>query len=273
MVSRTAVVTITRGRAGHLALQCRGLAADPPDLHVVVGMGERPEPPVVPGCEQVVVVLPDHGGPLPLAAARNRGADEALGAGAEVLVFLDVDCIPGPRAVSRYREAVSAATGPALFCGPVAYLPPPPPEGYPATGLAALAPPHPGRPAPDDGVLLRDDRFELFWSLSFGVSAESWRSWGGFHEGYRGYGAEDTDFALTAAAAGARLYWLGGADAHHQYHPPTRETPARAAEMVHNSHLFRRRHGYWPMRDWLHDLARDGLVDFDPDADVLRLRG
>jgi hypothetical protein len=269
---RTAVVTITRDRDAHLHRQRIGLAADPPDLHVVVGMGAEPALDVVVGAPPVAPVLvdvPSTG--LPLAAARNTGAAAALDAGADLLVLLDVDCIPDPRMLRRYADAARAVTSPALLCGPVAYLPPAPPDGYPRTGLDALASPHPARPAPPDGEVWRDDRFTLFWSLSFAVTAPDWARLGGFHEGYSGYGGEDTDYAVTAAGQGAGLYWVGGAAAYHQHHPPSRSTPARAAEIVRNARLFHRRHGWWPMTGWLTELAAAGAVEFDPDRNHLRL--
>lgn len=271
---RTAVVTITHGRDAHLHRQRLGLATDPPDLHVVVGMGGAPRlagidgaPPVVP----VAVPVPATG--LPLAAARNAGVAAAVAAGAELLVLLDVDCIPGPRLLRRYTEAAVRVPGrPALLCGPVHHLPPPPPGGYPATGLDALAPPHPARPAPPDGEVWADDRFDLFWSLSFAVTAATWAATGGFCEEYTGYGGEDTDFACVARARGAGLHWVGGAAAFHQHHPPARHDGARTGEIVRNARLFRRRHGWWPMRGWLTELAADGSVEFDPDRGVLRVR-
>ena len=63
---------------------------------------------------------------------------------------------------------------------------------------------------------------------------------------------------------------MGGASAFHQYHPPARHTPERITEIVRNSHLFHRRHGWWPMTGWLHELAAAGTVEFDPDRGVLR---
>ena len=39
-----------------------------------------------------------HDGRMPLSAARNLGASTAIAAGAEHLVFLDVDCVPSPDA-------------------------------------------------------------------------------------------------------------------------------------------------------------------------------
>ena len=269
---RTAVVTITRDRDAHLHRQRRGLALAPPDLHVIVGMGAEPGLTDVAGAPPTVTsTVPVSDSGLPLAAARNDGAATAIAAGAELLVMLDVDCIPGPHLLDRYVAAAAQLSRPALLCGPVSYLPPPPAGGYPDSGLADLAPPHPARPAPPAGEVRSDDRFELFWSLSFAVTAADWATLGGFCEGYTGYGGEDTDFALTAAARGAGLYWVGGADAHHQFHPPSRNTPRGAVEIVRNAHLFHRRWGHWPMSGWLADLADAGVVEFDPTRDVLRL--
>ena len=55
---------------------------------------------------------------------------------------------PARRSWSATRRRPSSA--PALLCGPVAYLPPAPPDGYPAAGLHALATPHPARPVPPE---------------------------------------------------------------------------------------------------------------------------
>lgn len=271
---RTAVVTITRDRDAHLHRQRRGLARNPPDLHVVVGMGTEPQLAHVAAAPETVtttVAVPATG--LPLAAARNAGAATAIAAGAELLVLLDVDCVPGPHLLDRYAAAAPLVERPALLCGPVAYLPPPPDGGYPDSGLADLAAPHPARPAPPDGDVWPETRFELFWSLSFAVTAADWIALGGFCEEYTGYGGEDTDFALTAATLGAGLYWVGGADAHHQHHPPSRGTPGRAAEIVRNAQVFHRRWGRWPMTTWLEELATDGLIVFDPARGVLSVIG
>jgi GT2 family glycosyltransferase len=266
-----AVVTVTHGRDPHLRAQQAGLGARA-SLHVVVRMGE----PAAGGggrggCPTVEIGVPTVAGALPLSQARNVGAAEALAAGADVLIFLDVDCIPGPDLVAGYARAALARPAPALFAGPVAYLPPVPVGGYPVDRLSDLAAPHPGRPVPAPGRLQAESRLELFWSLSFAVSAATWRYLGGFHEGYVGYGAEDTDFALSAGRAGAQLYWVGGATAYHQHHLPARHDPARIGELVANARLFFSRHGSWPMRPWLEQLAADGSIVFDPTTETVSL--
>jgi GT2 family glycosyltransferase len=271
-LTRTAVITIVSGRDEHLHRQRLAMVGDPPDLHVVVAMGAEPYlPPVDGGPEVSTVHVEVAPGGLPLAAARVAGARRAIEAGADVLIFLDVDCIPGPALTSGYRRAVVAEPRPALLCGPVSYLPPPPLNGYPIRRLAQLAAPHPGRPVPATGEIMAETRFELFWSLSFAVGCGTWTDVGGFDEGYVGYGAEDTDFALRAAALGATLHWVGDAPAYHQHHPPSREDPQRVPEMVRNAERFFYRHGSWPMGDWLSDLARRGLITFDPVAGTCRV--
>ena len=183
-------------------------------------------------------------------------------------MFLDVDCVPGEHLVARYRAAAAlpGADG-ALLCGPVTYLPQAPVDGYPWPEIAAWTRPHPARPAPADGTVVRGGRVELFWSLSFAVLAQSWRHVGGFCEEYAGYGGEDTDFAFRARAAGVDLWWVGGADAYHQHHPVSDPPVEHLEDILANAALFHRRWGEWPMTGWLDAFARRGLARHDPVTD------
>ena len=140
-------------------------------------------------------------------------------------------------------------------------------------GLVAGSDAPTARPAPADGSVVVDGRHDLFWSLSFGVSAATWDVLGGFDTGYVGYGAEDTDLAYRARSLGRSVAWFGGGTAFHQWHPPSRLDPARTGELVRNARRFRRRWGRWPMEGWLHELAAAGRVEFDPAADRLELVG
>ncbi|WP_107772303.1 glycosyltransferase family 2 protein [Nocardioides sediminis] len=257
-----AVVTLVHGRRAHLRAQHASLVhGGPPDHYVVAAMGDptvrswRPGPP-----QPVVVDVELEGGMLPLAAARNAAASRALDLGADVLVFLDVDCLAGPSLVGAYAHAVRRAPD-VLWSGPVTYLPPPGPDGYPLDGLDALDDPHPARPAPAPGEQQLGGDPDLFWSLSFALHADAWRRTGGFFEGYVGYGAEDTDFAATAASAGLALGWLGGARAYHQHHPTSSPPVEHLADILLNGALFRRRWGRWPMEGWLEAFERMGLVE------------
>ncbi|MBN9107358.1 MAG: glycosyltransferase family 2 protein [Pseudonocardia sp.] len=265
------LITVAHGRHGHLRRQQAGLAdvEEPPATRVVVAVDDPVIATIVAGCplpDSRTVAVRSDGTGLPVAHARNVGAAAAIARGAELLVFLDVDCIPGPALFRRYREA-AAGGGERLLCGPVAYLPPPPEGGYRADALATSAAPHPARPAPADGTCVDTDDHDLFWSLSFAVTTPAWIRLGGFHEGYRGYGGEDTDFGYAAAAAGVGLRWVGGATAFHQHHPVSDPPVEHLDDILRNGALFRRRWGRWPMTGWLGAFAAAGLVRHDPVTD------
>jgi GT2 family glycosyltransferase len=255
-VSAPAVVTIAAGRAEHLARQRAGLAGGTlrPSAHVVVSMGDNALSASLAGTGVEVVTVPG-GERLPLAAARNAGAARAR-EHADRLVFLDVDVIPGARLLERYASALQAHPG-SLLSGPVAYLP----AGV-VTDLEAF-PAHPARPVPADGTVAPADDPGLFWSLSFALSADSWAATGGFDEAYRGYGAEDTDFALRAERAGVPLAWVGGAVGYHQHHPVSRPPVEHLVDILTNGELFAQRWGWWPMGGWLEAFEERGLVRRD----------
>jgi GT2 family glycosyltransferase len=265
---RSAVITLLAGRHRQLRLQRRGLLAGTrqPDLQVVVAMNDPAVAGVLDHCspEPDIVQLTSAGGRLPLARARNLGAQRAISRGADLLIFLDVDCVPGRRMVQRYTEHALSQNAPGLWCGPVAYLPPAPEQGYELSALANLGQPHPARPVPpEDGAITGGDH-ALFWSLSFAVPASLWQDLGGFCEQYTGYGAEDTDFGQLAAGRGIGLTWVGGAWAYHQHHPTCDPPVQHLYDILRNAATFHRRWGWWPMSGWLQEFASQGLIRFEP---------
>ncbi|WP_244928133.1 galactosyltransferase-related protein [Nocardioides sp. W7] len=261
---RVAVVTLVHGRRGHLDAQHRSLAAGSrrPDDYVVVAMDD----PAVRSVEldglrrRIVRVRNDPGG-LPLARARNRGVRTALDSGAEVVVCLDVDCLAGGTLVASYAERATAHPR-TVWQGPVTYLPPPPAGGYRLDGLDGLDEPHPGRPAPAAGQQVWGADPDLFWSLSFAMSASAWQVSGGFCPEYVGYGGEDTDFGHTLVTRGLELAWDGSARAYHQHHPVSRPPTEHLDDILRNATLFHRRWGRWPMTGWLEEFERLGLATF-----------
>ncbi|MFC9343661.1 glycosyltransferase family 2 protein [Streptomyces sp. NPDC057020] len=85
------------------------MTLDDPDAAEVL-RDQRPRAGILP--------LARDAGRLPPAAARNAGGRRALDAVADLLVFLDVDCVPGPTLLPRYAE--TARDG-ALLCGAPAH--------------------------------------------------------------------------------------------------------------------------------------------------------
>ena len=262
---RTAVITLAHGRHDHLAAQAAAIARSvrPPDQYVVVAMADPAVPAVVPHAD-VVHVDAVHGA-LPLAAARNAGAERALADGADLLVMLDVDCLPAPELVGRYQSVAQEREG--VLCGPVGYLPPAPAGGHHPESLRATATPHPARPVPGDDEVLPAADPDLFWSLSFAAPVAAWRAVGGFCEDYYGYGGEDTDFGHALRRAGVPMWWVGGAWAFHQHHGSRPGPPVQHLDdVLRNAAVFHRRWGSWPMQGWLDGFARLGLASFDRTA-------
>jgi GT2 family glycosyltransferase len=261
---KTAVITVAHGRHEHLRRQHEMLwRSSRSDFRYLVVAIDDPALTEWQPCTPTVHLLPFVGtdGGLPVAAARNAGAAEALARGAELLIFLDVDCLPGRDLISRYERAAEQH-GDSLLSGPVAYLPPPPADGYDLDALEEN-PLHPARPTPAAGVHQVDGDHRLFWSLSFGVTAPVWRRIGGFCPAYRGYGAEDTDFAQTAKKLGVGMTWVGGAVAYHQWHPTSKPPVQHLDDILRNSALFHRRWGWWPMEGWLAEFEQRGLISWD----------
>lgn len=265
---KTAVLTVVHGRADHLRNQLRGLARSQviADEHVIVAIDDHSVSDTVAdiGRRATVIEIPLTDGRLPIGQARNIAASSAIESGAELLIFLDVDCIPAPGLIGHYTRA-AARHGDALLCGPVTYLPPPVGE-YDLDGLDAVRNPHPARPDPADGEIVRSAAYELFWSLSFAVTTTTWDHIGGFWPGYSGYGGEDTDFAQLAAQRDVPLLWVGGADAFHQHHAVSDPPVEHLGDILRNANTFHERWGWWPMGGWLDRFEALALIRRDPDG-------
>ncbi|UGT43854.1 glycosyltransferase family 2 protein [Nocardia yamanashiensis] len=260
---RTALITIAAQRISHLRNQIEAvtLSDRSPDDYIVVAMNDPDVLDTVRDGPARGISMPARA-PLPLAAARNLGARTALRHHAELLIFLDVDCMPDHRTIARYHEVCAGdPDADTLLCGPVTYLPPPPDPGYDLRALPRLRDPHPARPAPADDQVLTGADPNLFWSLSFAVTARTWCRTGGFDTRYRGYGAEDTDFAYRAAQAGIDIRWIGGAHSYHQHHPVSNPPTEHLSDILTNARIFFSRWGRWPMRGWLDEFTRLGLLE------------
>ncbi|MFM2720213.1 glycosyltransferase family 2 protein [Microbacterium mcarthurae (nom. nud.)] len=258
---RLAVLTVaSAARRAHLERQREVLAAVAPDTaRVEVFLDDEVAPGIRDPEARTLHVPPGPHG-LCVGAGRNAAAAAAIADGAELLVFLDVDCLPGPDLFARYADA--ARTHPAaLLAGPVTYLAS---VQRPAVAdLPFVTRPHRARPALPPGETRTADpgEYDLFWSLSFAVTPATWQRLGGFHDGYEGYGAEDTDLAWTARTAGVPLVWTGGADAYHQWHPVSSPPWQHLDDILRNGAEFHRRWGVWPMGGWLDAFAAAGAIE------------
>ncbi len=273
----TAVITIVSGRHDHLRNQQRGLLSgtELPEHYIVVGMDDAESlrltaagPLSGSACRIHLLDVPVDRG-LPLAKARNAGARAALTAGADILIFLDVDCVPSPSLTSTYTKAVAAEPVSQVHCGVVRYLDAVTDAGRIHPG-ALVGTAHPARPELTDGESAISTDWWLFWSLSFAVSAGTWSRLGGFCEDYSGYGAEDTDLGYRAHLEKVPLQLLGGADAFHQYHDSEQPPVRHLHDIIANATVFHRRWGFWPMQGWLTAFREAGLAAYDEASDRWR---
>ncbi|MFB4354292.1 galactosyltransferase-related protein [Microbacterium sp. LS_15] len=263
MTARIAVITpASENRLAHLHRQRRFLREVSSPGHEVVRIEawlDESEPPAFDAA--VHVHVPPGRDGMRVGAARNAAAEVALAGGADLLVFLDVDCLPGPDLLDGY-VAASHSHPDGLLCGPVTYLESVQRPSSP-DDLAAATNPHPVRPDPSTGTIETAGfaEYDLFWSLSFAVTPTTWGQLGGFDERYEGYGAEDTDLGRRARSLGIPLHWVGGAHAYHQWHPAGTPPWRHLDDILRNGALFAERWGEWPMGGWIDDFVAAGAVE------------
>lgn len=251
-------LTLVRGREAHLHNVILGLTRQTvlPD-ELVIGVMQEALLQDLPQTAFPIRQIRIPGEELPLSRARNAVASAAKG---DVLVFLDVDCIPAPTLVEDYRA--TAADGAGLVMGEVMYLPAGAAgQGWSYAEFETIAVRHSDRQGPPAEGLAPCKDYRCFWSLNFAMSARDWAASGGFDERFVGYGGEDTDFGRTLAEKGIPIWWAKGARVYHQYHrhfmPPVHQIPS----ILRNSELFATKWGHRTMEHWLHAFRMMGLIE------------
>ncbi len=258
-MKRTAsVLTLARGRDEHLRNVVRGLARQScQPVELVVGVMQDDfydDLPATPfPIRQIRVIAAE----LPLAAARNAVAKVATG---EILIFLDVDCIPAPSLVEDYCRETGPGDG--MTMGEVLYLlagataP-----GWTTVQFDAAGIRHSDRQGPPDGTRRQCEDYRCFWSLSFAMHRLDWGLSGGFDERFSGYGGEDTDFGRTLHEKDIPIWWIRGARAYHQYHPHCMPPVHHVRSILRNTELFASKWGNRTMEHWLHAFRLMGLIE------------
>jgi hypothetical protein len=212
---RIAVLTSASGDHDHLIAQVEGLTVStwPPDLHVVTSVMDRALtrgrlPIRSDRWVTAVPVLPRPRAPfLPALDAAARRAREA---DVDVLVFLSVHCIPGPRLLQDLAEAaMSCTSGPTLWYTTPQSLRAPAGHYYPVRALERLVT-HEANPTNGDVAVSR-------WAEAFAMNAHDWDAvWPSiFSDGDAGV---DLEGVLTAH--GVRIQAVEGAVAYRQHSWP-----------------------------------------------------
>jgi hypothetical protein len=263
---RIGLATIQHGRRAHLERQA-AMVAELAGLtrYLVVSMDDTPPP----AGAELLRFPSDDPDRLPLGAARNAAVEHLRDC--ELIVLLDVDCLPARDLLSAYRTAAGQVSlERALLMGPVGWLDEPVPETSLSATALARAQASVKRAFPCCGVA-PEPRPELFWSLSFAVSPQAYWAVGGFDEAYVGWGAEDTDFGRRARARGLEFWKVAGAWAYHQPHPPARTQAGQITALAQNALRFHARWGDWPMPDVLAELAAGGRIVWTLEGSTVEL--
>lgn len=264
---------MAKGRHEHLLGQVDGLSVGsvPPAVHSVVSMGDRDLtrgrlPLGTDRWRTVVRPVQSDRRALPLALARNAAAETAVEEGADLLVFMGGDIIPGKRALERYADAVTAGppegvSGPVVWQGPLLHLPPVENEalGYPFGHLAETAVPTETDPVLEPGQLVAEPDWRHFRGCAFAMTAGDFAEVGGFCGDYAGHGLEDADFAEKVRRADGALVWVGGAASYTQP-VPAPETADELRIALRHAATWKARWGEDPDHPMIDRLLGAGVL-------------
>ncbi len=271
----TALLTIAHGRHDHLerpAARARGAAPrSPPTCSSWPRWTTRRSQPWScartprPACPSTSSPSTSTGGGgLPLAAARNRAAERAIAAGAELLVFLDVDCIPATGLVERYREVAARcrARRPRRVVGRRA-LPPAAARREALHAQMDLEPstPHPARPVPRPTARSSPPRTSGSSGRSPSPSPPTRGARRRLRRGLRRL--RRRGHRLRDAAGRERTAGCGGSGAPRPTTSTTRWRPRRVATSPTScatATASPARWGWFPMEGWLTAFADEGLI-------------
>ena len=251
------VCTIYAKRKSHLRNLVKGLieSTDYPEELVIVCMNDRlPKLPPTP-FKIVIANVETEESTLPLAAARNKAAAIATGS---KLIFLDVDCISDRSLIKVFNYHLEQED--ALYSGSVRYLK----QNWQQNNWTIESLNQQSSVHQLQGIIPSDQQkiahpYELFWSLNFGISRQTFNHLGGFDRRYKGYGGEDTDFAFTARSHQLPCYKVG-AVAYHQFHPSSSPPLNHLADIVSNAKIFYQKWHVLPMEKWLRQFADLGYI-------------
>jgi GT2 family glycosyltransferase len=256
------IVTIVKGRRKQLANLLDSIKAStilPNDIQIVC-MDELHSIAMPEGLN-VHIHLTNGTHALPLAAARNMGISATQTGN---VIFIDVDCIVSPTLFANMLRSLQAGN---IIAAYPLYLPELPDTGN-YNNLKHKAVTHPARehiPAGQPVPHLQ------FWSLIFAVQKKTFEKIGGFDESFTGYGAEDTDFAMTFHQAGVNQLIVSDYVLH-QYHAKYDPPVNHFNSIIENAKRYQQKWGILPMQRWLKAFEVMGLIKIDEEDHITLIK-
>ncbi|WP_131104731.1 hypothetical protein [Ornithinimicrobium sufpigmenti] len=253
-VDRPVVAVITAGYRQHDAHldQIGGLArsAVPPDLHVIISMGDRDltrgrVPLHHDRWKTVVRAMPPGPQRARRVMARDTGARMAIEAGAELLIFLDADALPSLHLVERYADALARpyGDGPRVLCGSLIDPGPRPAAGFQWSRLDQLVAEELATVGLPAGEVIPQRQVERFRAASFGITALDLGAIGGMVGPELNSNDHDLDFASRLHEAGGHLARLVGVPALRRPRSLADVTPLELDTLARAANRFEERWG------------------------------
>ncbi|WP_186461871.1 glycosyltransferase family 2 protein [Mucilaginibacter pallidiroseus] len=252
------VVTIVKGRRKQLANLLESIKAStllPVDVQVICM--DNTDGIIKPDSLDVNLHLFNDTHNLPLAAARNAGIAATK---TDKVIFIDVDCLVSP---TLFENMLAHLTAEAIITAYPLYLSNVPENGD-FTALKQLAVPHPSRQTIPAGQPVNHLQF---WSLIFAVKKPTFQKIGCFDETFIGYGAEDTDFAMTFNKANIKLIFVNDCVLH-QYHDKYDPPLNYFESIIENATRYKQKWGVLPMRRWLSAFEKMGLIIINENDEI-----
>ncbi|KQR93359.1 hypothetical protein ASG01_09210 [Chryseobacterium sp. Leaf180] len=252
------VVTIVKGRRkqlGNLLESIKASTVLPVDIQVICM--DDPENIFFPEGLNVEIQVMIHKENLPLAAARNFGIKAAK---TQNIIFIDVDCIVS---LTLFESLLNKLSPEKIIAAYPKYLPMLPENGN-FNQLLESAVSHPARQNIPAGEPVHHLQF---WSLIFAVQKKTFQEIGGFDESFIGYGAEDTDFAMSFHQKGIEQIFVNDFilhQYHNKYDPPLNYFDS----IIKNALSYREKWKVLPMKAWLNAFEKLGLIHIDQNQSI-----
>ena len=252
------IVTIVKGRRKQLENLLQSVKSStvlPSDIQIV--FMDDPRGTFFPDGLNVKIHQLNSSQELPLAAARNFGINATQ---TENIVFIDVDCIVSP---TLFESLLGSLEDHKIISAYPKYLPTVPDEvNYKDIENQAVA--HPSRENIPAGKPV--DHLQ-FWSLIFAVTKNTFNKIGGFDETFAGYGAEDTDFAMSFHRKG--IEHIFAADfILHQYHDKYDPPLNYFDSIIANARRYHQKWNVLPMQKWLRAFENLGLIKISENQEI-----
>ncbi|WP_316757564.1 glycosyltransferase family 2 protein [Pedobacter aquatilis] len=256
------IVTLVKGRRKQLSNLLDSICKStlmPNDVQIVCM--DDPRNILIPPGLNVEIHWLEKGDNLPLAAARNMGFDFAK---TNRIIFIDADCIVSPTLFGNMLLILSSEK---IISAYPLYL-----TEVPGSGdfirLKSHAVSHPARKDILPGLPV--DHLQ-FWSLIFAIEKKTFKKIGGFDVNYHGYGAEDTDFAMSFNRAGFYLQFVSDYvlhQYHHKYNPPVNYFNS----IIDNANYYKKKWKVLPMYSWLKAFQKLDLINITESNDIIIIR-